>query len=453
MNDVFFALFGTAIGYLAGLIPGIGNVVVLLLMWPLLFDATLFQMLLFYLAMISACQFSGSVIATVFGVPGESSSMPAVIEGNRMFHRGEGNFAISNAAMGSVIGSIISLSVVFFLLPSAVEFIKSFYNNNVQILILSFSVFCAIALLGTSIIKNTFVFSLGFMLSMIGFNHVPFGLFMQNYLPYESFPSLKNGLPFFPIIVSLYVFPVLLNTLSQMTNVRKHKKYVDNVSYIIHIKKFYNNIWSAFRGSVFGSIIGLVPHVGTSISSNLSYAFEKRIGVRRNSYNNKGDLKSLVAAETANNSTGFTSMMPLMLLGIPITASEAILLSLIEANSIQIDYTTTAEVGMFGLLALYFIFVNVVCFTLSWPAVFYVNYLKKISLDYLLIITAVILFCIVYYLGHINYSESYYMMVLLLLLPIGYLLKKSEPLVLIIGFVLQDKILSSISVFYQINFI
>ena len=78
-GDIWLAVAGTVLGFLAGLIPGVGNVVMLLITYPLISDATLFQMLLYYLALISSTQFSGSVVATVFGVPGESSSLPASI--------------------------------------------------------------------------------------------------------------------------------------------------------------------------------------------------------------------------------------------------------------------------------------------------------------------------------------------------------------------------------------
>jgi TctA family transporter len=192
--------------------------------------------------------------------------------------------------------------------------------------------------------------------------------------------------------------------------------------------------------------------VGTSIASNLSYAVEKRLGIKRKTYNKNGDIKSLVAAETANNSTGFTSMMPLLLLGLPITTSEAILLSLIDANSFDINYTTTLDVGMFETLVFYFVLVNIVCFTISWPMVQYVNYLKKVKLSTILSITMLTIFALVCYNGHIEQSMYYFVGITLVLLPVGYLLRKTDPLIVVIAFVLQDRILESGIAFYQINF-
>ena len=450
--DISFLAFGTAAGFIAGLLPGVGNVIMLIMLWPLLFDATLQQMLLFYLALISSCQFSGSVVATVFGVPGESSSMPAVYEGNKMFHRGVGNFAISNAAIGSVLGSVVSVFAVYALLPWAVYFIQNFYNNNVQIVILFISVSSILFLLGSSLLVNCLIFALGFTLSMIGWQDIPFGYFLADIVPYETFIGLKGGIPFFPVVVALYVFPVLLASYQQNSDFESNRLYEDNTPWQDHFKEFQANLKSAFRGSAFGAFIGLVPHVGTSIASNLSYAVEKRLGIKRKTYNKNGDIKSLVAAETANNSTGFTSMMPLLLLGLPITTSEAILLSLIDANSFDINYTTTLDVGMFETLVFYFVLVNIVCFTISWPMVQYVNYLKKVKLSTILAFTMLTIFALVCYNGYIEHSLGYFIGITLVLMPIGYMLRKTDPLIVVIAFVLQDRILQSCITFYQINF-
>lgn len=452
LSDMWFALIGTVLGYLAGLIPGVGNVIMLLMTWPIITDASLFQMMVFYLGIISASQFSGSVIATVFGVPGESSSMPAVIEGNRMFHDSRGNFAISNAAMGSVLGSFVSLTLVMLLMPYAIDIIKEFYNNNVQLFILLFASISVIVLLGNNILVNTVVFALGFFLSMIGWNAIPFFLFLPEVIPYETFPKLTTGLPFFPMVVSLFVFPVLLNTITENLKVDSNKDYVDDAHWTDHVKEYISNLGASLRGSAFGCVIGFVPHVGTSVSSNLSYAYEKKKRIKQQTYNEDGDIESLVAAETANNATGMTSLVPLLLLGIPITTSEAILLSLIEKNSYVINYTTTIGTGFFENLVIFFVAINLFCFIASWPAVQYVNYLKKISFKKLLIFTGIVLVALVMYTGYREMNMLYYFVVMIALLPLGYLLRKTEPLVLVIAFVLQDKITSSISVFWQINF-
>lgn len=446
-------LVGTLLGFIAGLLPGVGNVVMLLISYPLIMEASLFQMLLFYLSMISASQFSGSIVATVFGVPGDTSSLPAVIEGNRMFKRDVGHYAISNAAMGSVLGSFIATAVVLIVLPISLYLIKNFYNNNAQIVILFFCIFSIVFLLGKSVWQNILMFGAGMFLAAVGANRIPMFVLLPDVIPYDIWPKLYLGLPFFPVVVALYVIPNLVSSRRETTDMEAKKAYIDNSRFAEHIKYFYSNISSAIRGSLIGTIIGLVPHVGNHMASNLSYTFEKRLGIKRKTYNKNGDVKSLVAAETANNGTSMVSLMPLVLIGIPITTSEAILLTLIDSNYYLINYTTTIQSGMFFHLVLWFIVINMVSFMLSWPLVGYVNYIKKLSLSTIFWLTGLVLVMLVYYLGAQEMNAMYYMSVLLALAPIGYLLsfaKKTEPLILIVGFVMQDKIFASMNVFYQV---
>ena len=112
------------------------------------------------------------MVATVFGIPGESSSLPAVVEGNRMFNRGVGNFAISNAALGSVCGAFIALAAIYIVLPVSIDLIKNFYNNNWQFAILTLSCLSIIILVGDSVKKNIMVFSIGIFLALIGHHDV-----------------------------------------------------------------------------------------------------------------------------------------------------------------------------------------------------------------------------------------------------------------------------------------
>tara|TARA_R110000851_G_scaffold328638_1_gene499680 strand:+ start:25 stop:1386 length:1362 start_codon:yes stop_codon:yes gene_type:complete len=452
MDDALFVALGTILGFISGIIPGVGNTIMILGSYPLLKDASLLQMLLYYVAIISSSQFSGSVVATVFGIPGESSSLPAVVEGNRMFRRGAGNFAISNAALGSVLGALIAVVAVYSVMPWAIELIKRFYNNNIQLVILLLATTSICVLMGKSIVQNVFVFAIGILLGMIGTNYVPNYVFLPQILPYETFPLLLTDLPLFPIIVSLYVFPVLLQTNAMFSGFHSKQKYIDNNRFVEHIKEFAKNISSSLRGSVFGCFIGLVPHIGASVASNLSYAIERKFGVKHKQYNSKGDIKTLVAAETANNSTGLVGLLPLILIGIPISASEAMLLGYIDINNYDINYETTVESGMFETIVIWFIVINTVSFLLAWPLVRYVNILTKINIKHMLWGTGLGLVTLTYYLGAKSFEEVYYMSVLLCLLPLGYWLRKAEPMILMIAFILQDKLFASIHIFYSIHY-
>lgn len=452
--ELIHALAGISVGFLAGLIPGIGNTVMLFLLFPFLMESTLFQMLVFYLAMSSVSQFSGSVIATVFGVPGEMSSMPAVREGKRLFERGQGNFAISGAAIGSVFGSFISVCVIFAILPYVVHGLMNFYSAEIQMGILWIATCSVVFLLGNSVKQNILVFIIGAMLGLIGHHNIPNMVFAESIVPYDDFPSLYDGLPIFPVVVALFVFPTLINVSSQFKNFnyKNDKDYVDDSGFVLHIKKFWKTKWASFRGSFFGAILGIVPHIGPAVASNISYAFEKKRAKKQGTYRNDGHIPSLVSAETANNSNTMIALLPLLLIGIPMCASETILIALIEMNSYVINWKVAIPEKFFERLTLWFVFVNICGLLLCWPLVKYVNVLKKINMMHIIYGTGITLVGLVLYVGSLHYDAAYHFWVMTLLLPLGYLLRKTETIILIIAFILQDKLLMSSSIFYDLYF-
>ena len=124
-------LVGVLFGLIAGMLPGVGNVVTLMLVYPFVTDFTLFQIILFYVCLAGAAQYTGSVVATTLAVPGETSSLPAVKEGHRMFLDGRGNYAISNSAIGSFVGAGLASLIMLCFLPVGVHLIANFYNTHV----------------------------------------------------------------------------------------------------------------------------------------------------------------------------------------------------------------------------------------------------------------------------------------------------------------------------------
>ena len=203
---------------------------------------------------------------------------------------------------------------------------------------------------------------------------------------------------------------------------------------------------------MFGAIVGLIPHIGTGIASNSSYAIEKKLGMKKGTYRDDGDMKSLISAETANNSCTLVLLLPLMLIGIPMSPSETILISLIEMNSYVINWKITLEENLFPRLVNWFVFINIVAIILCWPVVRYVNLLKKLNMNHMLYATGAILVLLVLYTGSQQYDMWYHFLVMLLLLPLGYLLRKTETLILLIAFILQDKLLMSSVILYNLHF-
>ncbi len=449
--DIFIMLIGVALGLVAGLLPGIGNVVVLMLVYPFITDFNLFQVVLFYLCLACSAQYTGSVVATTLAVPGETSSLPAVTEGHRLFRSGRGNFAISNSAIGSFVGSGIAGLIMLMVLPISVYAIAKFYNTHTQVTILVLvSLFLIFTYAKQKWYVNLGLFMLGWFLARIGFNKELWVYNYDGFIDYDKFYYLHFGLPLYPVVVALFVFPIFLKSWdTPRPDTSALNKLWDN-KFIVHIKEYVRNIGSSMRGTLIGSLCGLVPHLTSALASNVAYVMEMGRQKKKNQYDENGDIKSLVSAETANNAAGLTQLTPLLLIGIPITTSEAIVLNIIENNMEVINYTTTIETGMFNTLLIYFVVMNLLCVMAAWPFAKHLHVVFKLNQKLLYALTFLVLVCLVYYMGNYKQQGMFYLYVLFALMPLGVLLRKWDTLIVIFAFILQGQIEAGITRLFYI---
>jgi putative tricarboxylic transport membrane protein len=440
-STVLILLSGTGLGLLAGLLPGIGNVIMLMLTYPFITDFSLFQILLFYVCITGAAQYTGSVVATTLAVPGETSSLPAVTEGHRLFLKGKGNFAISNSAIGSFVGSIVTAIIMFIVLPYAVTFITKFYNTHVQVTILLLvSLFLIFTYAEQKIWVNIGLFAIGWTLSMIGFSKNLMTYRLDSIINYQEYPYLHFGLPLYPVVIALFVFPIFCKEWNAKKYDLELLSKLSESKFFVHTKEYIKNIGASLRGTIIGSVCGLVPHLTAALASNVSYIYEKYRRQKKNVYDKDGDLPSLVSAETANNAAGLTQLTPLLLIGIPITTSEAIILNVLENNMVVTNWKSTIESGIFNQVLIWFVAMNLICVIAAWPFAKHLHVIFRISQKILYSLTFLVLACLVYYLGNLTQQGWFYILVLLALMPLGYVLKRYDTLIVVFAFILQKQI-------------
>ena len=306
---------GIFFGVVAGLLPGVGMVTLTVLLLPLASYFTVFDLVSFYTAALITTQFTGSVVATHFGIPGEPSSIPATIDGHSLHKQGKTSQAIMISAYGSFIGGIVSLAFLF-LLGSYLDDIFANFNTHFNLILISF----VILLLLLSKSKNHF--------DRFGFPIIGLFLGVIGPMPDDSFShfgtfgvsSLEYGIPMIPLLLGLYTFPLLLELRKQ-----KHTlKLVPRFDWKGISIKFTHTV-VAFFHSVVGFILGFVPGVGVDVVSNITHNMQKRI--RDNNELN------LMAAESSNNSAAFAIILPLLLFGLPTSSSQAILYEMIVQKS------------------------------------------------------------------------------------------------------------------------
>ena len=271
---------------------------------------------------------------------------------------------------------------------------------------------------------------LGYLLGMVGIH----GDLNREFLTFGNV-NLYGGLPMFPVILSLFVFPLFLKTIK--TPVRDITPFQIKISYFV---TFFQHSLSSLRGTLLGFIGGFCPGMTHAFSSQLAYVTEKAVS--------KDSLKSVVSSETANNAGAFSAILPLIVLGIPISSSEALLLAILETKSFAFSLNEFLPILQKSALAL--LIVNIVGIVIAWPLAKYLCKIFLVDQKKLYAFLFLLLVILNYYIGTLYYSQYYYMMVLLCLLPLGYMLRKVNTMPLIFCFIIANYSIELLWISYQL---
>ena len=423
-------LFGVLAGCIAGVIPGIGVFVALLISYPLLINLDIITILIFYLALSSTTQYIGSIPATFFAVPGENSSVPALYEGNAMFKKGEGALAISGAALGSILGSFVVL-LFFIIAGPLMSQLKYFITSYVQFIFICLTIFIFILSSKGKWYVAALLAAVGYYIGSIGCSDY-YGCFGPEFL--MSNPDVQIGIPLLPFLSGVFVFPLLLKVYDNYTLDRAPQ---NKILLKDHLNYFKNHIPSSLRGSLVAFAIAYLPGIGQTVCSNLSYRLEMYL----NKNYKLGDYKCLVAAETSNNSAILINLIPLFLLGIPTGASEVLLFEIASSKAFWFVENFTYELFIYTLVPT-IIIANLLAFSVAWPFAKSLLFLQRVNQKYINIFCFILLVIINAYLGSLTWSTYYYLSVFFLCLPIGYLLRKQDVLPMIFTFILAGYITS-----------
>ena len=408
MLSLLWCILGVISGVLFGVIPGAGPFLAIATLYPLLQILDPFNILLFYISLLITTNYTNSVTGILYGIPGDAAAVTTARHGHKLFLKGKGHLAVSNNAISSTIGSVFAIILFLLFLPSIYNVFK-FYNSTLQLAIICTAIVFLTLLSKQKIWKTVSLFLFGGVLAKIGFNNTTFetwGTFGIDYL--------TLGIPFSAVMICLYIVPELLKFRDVEIGEQKT------------IKKFgydSSTIPSTGIGSFIGFWCGLIPGVTNILGSYLSANFVKK------------DLNKIAAAESANNSGALSSLLPLIILGIPIVGSEVLIYYLIVTKG----FTFSVDTMSYFTDILYFIpIVLIICLVLSWGCFNILGQLAQVYKKHknILIFFIVTFICIM----SINiYPVKEYMIICLIVLSIiGYALRKFDTFPILYGYFLTD---------------
>ena len=429
MNELIAVSTGLFAGTITGIVPGAGVMVAMIVATPLLMHFDIIQLLLFYMSLASMVQFTGTIPAVYLGVPGETNSLPAVIEGTKFNKRKMAKLAIGICAVGSVLGSLVAVAITYGLLSVLIEHMTVFFSNATKFYLYLFIIaFCLLVYNKKNILVNLSLCAFGFMLSVPGESDIS-----PDFRYTFGIEDLQFGIPLIPVLIGFLIVP----TIAKMFSSSNSSVFLPNIDIgFCKVIKYFRKklIASSLRGSIIGYLCGFVPGVSTVLSTNASYSFEKKLHP-----SNPGKL--LVSSETANNSGQFASMLPLLLIGIPITGSEIVLYSmLVDAgwSPFQFDNVSNNADMIFRQIVPWFVVANIVGLIIAWPLARQVLNVFAKSKKYMIVMLGIGMLVLNTYLGILDYRVWLYTICLFVFSCMGLLIKKHETVPLIFMFILGN---------------
>ena len=384
--NLLMAVSGVVVGMLIGALPGVGPASGVALLLPLTFGMDPTSGIIMLAALYAGSMYGGTITAVLINTPGEAASVVTCIDGHQMALKGRAGAALGIAAIGSFIAGTFGVVLLMLVSPSLAKWSLAFGPPETFALML-LGLTTVTLLTGDNAVKCYISMVFGLMLATVGFDIISgdarfaFGI-----------PEMMDGIDFLPVAIGLFgLGEVLAGAESAKGNAIVSGSYrLRDV--LPSAKEWLQSRWAIARGTVLGFFVGVLPGAGPTIATFLSYALEKKVSRTPEEFG-KGAIAGVAGPESANNSAATGAMVPMLTLGIPGSATTAIMLGglmmwglrpgplLFEKNP---DF-------VWGLIASQYI-ANVMLLILS--TAFIPLFVRALRVPYGILMPIIVLFCI-----------------------------------------------------------
>ena len=360
--NLLYALTGVLLGTAVGVLPGIGPALTVALLLPITFKLDPAGSLIMFAGIYYGGMYGGSTTSILINTPGESASMVTALEGNKMAKAGRGGPALATAAIGSfVAGTLATLGIVFlapWLVNVAVNFGPEDYFALMVVAFITVS-----ATFGDSPIRGLTSLFIGLTLGLVGIDK----LTGQPRLAF-GVPDLLDGVEVTTLAVGLFAVGEALYVASRRHLVEEKLEPVRGSLWMTKAD-WKRSFWPWIRGTCFGFPIGALPAGGAEIPTFLSYSTEKRLTKHPEEFGH-GAIEGVAGPEAANNASAAGTLVPLLTLGLPTSATAAMLLAGFQQYGLNPGPLLFAERPdlVWGLIASLFI-ANIMLLVLNLPLV------------------------------------------------------------------------------------
>ena len=385
--NLFWVGVGVVIGTLIGILPGLGPPATLAILLPLTTSLPPATGLIMMAGIYHGAKFAGSTTAILLNIPTEPSSVVLCIDGHQLARQGRAGPAMGMSAISGFIASTVGVIALTFAAPLVADLAVDFGPPEYAALMV-FALLLVIMMASESPLKGFTSMALGLLLSTVGVD-----IFSgQPRLTFGS-TTLIDGVEFIALSVGLFaVAEVLLNTEKAFarplfTVPTKVRELLPSTSDLRQCRG------AIAQGSILGFVVGALPGGGSTVASFLSYTLAKRTSRTPERFG-RGALEGVAAPEAANNSESGGAMIPLLSLGLPGTASTAVMLAALLLYGLQpgpLLFTEHPEIGWPVIASLYI--GNIALLVLNLPMI--PIWVKVLKIPYWLLYPAILVLAIV----------------------------------------------------------
>ena len=309
---------GVVIGVIVGALPGLSSPMAVALLLPFTITLDPVPAICMMAALYCAGTFGGSITAILINAPGAPPAAATAIDGYPMAKRGEAGRALGMAAVSSVLGGIFSLVVFLFAAPMLAQVALKFRPPEYFALtVFALSMLATIS--GKSSLRNLIAGAFGVLLGTAGI-HLTTGVERFTFGFYE----MTEGISFIPVLIGLFALGELLGQ-SQSLKVA-YERITSIVIKLPSREDFRKVRWTILRSSFIGTFIGILPAEGATVAAIMGYNEAKRWSKHKHEFGH-GALEGIAGPEAANNAATGGAMVPTLALGIPGSATTAIILA------------------------------------------------------------------------------------------------------------------------------
>ncbi|MGB3414800.1 MAG: tripartite tricarboxylate transporter permease [Microbacteriaceae bacterium] len=315
-ENLLFALIGCLIGTALGLLPGIGSTAGIAILLPLTISLEPATAIIMLAAIFYGCAYGGTITSVLLNIPGESETAVTVIDGYPMTLQGRGGIALTIAGIGSFIGGTFATLCLVLAAPFLAQLGLMIGPPEYFGLILVGIALLA-SLVGKSVVTGLISAALGLLIGLVGLDPV-----MGT--PRFTFGSahLLDGIHMVPVLVGIFGLGELLYVAQ---GGKSPKVRAPKLREMIPTKTDFKRAAPAVgSGALIGTATGLVPGITSTVSTVLAYTFQKKTSKFKHELGS-GAIEGVASPETANNAHVNSAFVPLFFLGIPSSASLAVL--------------------------------------------------------------------------------------------------------------------------------